>query len=348
MKGRPRNPGTPEWQYNFEELHTELGIWREDLYTFLGEDLRALWGITSDMIPLQVRDRVTANLELLFEGCKEPRPTSRDTFLDSLRSSYNISETGDLRPCEHRQEDFAKRPDGVHYNSSRNYVKRFLIHAIPLIGAPLAELIAHRAERVARAVIESPAIDTKPVANAPYQNDEVATITQSVVSVDIPRSSAADGQSVPNDALAPLADPFHEREQSNSPNLAEEQDGPLASTIRSVSFLQKPIRKGSPGEKEPEQERWIDLHPRIKPLVVLGLVIAHLAAPPLLVFGPYLLFEYVLHPKVQEGTIGDAALGLSYLGVQALGAIGAIMIFLGMFGVYVDAIKRGGLKDGIF
>lgn len=86
------------WQKQLAKLHTHDGLRREDLYAYLGEDLRALWGITPDM--KQDADEVykaaLVGLNKLIDGF--PFPQGKDKPEIVRRALLVVYNASDLNP----------------------------------------------------------------------------------------------------------------------------------------------------------------------------------------------------------------------------------------------------------
>ena len=168
---------TGGWRKQFLGLHQKLGVRRHDLYQHLGDELRALLEISSEMEerPSVVYGRVASWIDQMICNVKPGPQTSSNVFL-SLRVSYNI-DVDDPDFCvldalekksmaeldlSQRRKRLAKDEYGkVADSTSRKYVTDFQKQFLPIIEAQLIEArIIPSTDKTAELAEESPLLDS--------------------------------------------------------------------------------------------------------------------------------------------------------------------------------------------
>src|SRR3954470_17602139 len=90
-----------DWEKSFKNLCRSDGAWREDLYEYLGEDLRSIWGIAPDIAGdlRKVNGKVAVAIDGLLVDLPvntDNRTTDHGLQLDAIRVSYNVLRTGQV------------------------------------------------------------------------------------------------------------------------------------------------------------------------------------------------------------------------------------------------------------
>lgn len=125
-----------EWEKKFKDLHKSDGAWRQDLYEYLGEDLRAIWGVTPDLAG--DLGKVNGKVSVAIDGLLVDLPmnenstaTPHDSRLESIRASYNVLRTGRISGALEIRQNWHAQRISISYAVCRKFVGEFQKYATP-------------------------------------------------------------------------------------------------------------------------------------------------------------------------------------------------------------------------